>query len=309
MTFLLWMALVFVVICLGLFSWFMVVLTKIIFNIFLNLPIKAEPFRREEGILRYSVNLQTRDGVSIKGFFLPGKNTQGRTVVFCHEIGAGAASFQKYAYFLRERGFNVFTFDFRGHGLSGNSDRYVPRQWVTSYELKDLKAVFHYLESNNEVDPNRIGLFGVSKGGGTALIGAARHPKVKAVVSDGAFSTSYTVMEYIKKWIPIYVPVATLPYFVYWLLCRWATFTVAKKFRCYFPSLEKAIPQINQCALFLIHGKKDNYISAEQSQVLFQLAMGPKEQWIVPDARHNEAVKVAPDEYAERVSAFFEKYL
>lgn len=309
MTPLLWIVSGLSLISIVLFVWFMVVLTKVIFNIFLNLPIKAEPFRREEGILRYSVNLKTRDGVSIKGFFLPGENTNGRTIVFCHEIGAGAASFQKYAYFLRERGFNLFALDFRGHGLSGNSDEYVPRQWVTSYELKDLRAVFSYLESNKKVDSNRIGLFGISKGAGTALVAAARHPEIKAVVSDGAFSTLYTATDYAHKWIPIFLPFRKMPSFVYRMLAWWAIFTVSKKFKCRLLSLEKSIPRLKGRPVFFIHGEKDGYISVAQSERLFRLANGQSEHWRVPKARHNEAVKMAPEEYADRISQFFDKHL
>lgn len=309
MPILVWILSALALVCLVLTVWFFVMMTRVIFNIFLNIPIKAEPFRREEGILRYSVNLKTRDGVSIKGFFLPGKETQGRTVVFCHEIGAGAASFQKYVYFLRDNGFNVFTFDFRGHGLSGNSEGYVPRQWPTNYELKDLSAVFRYLQKNKEVDAKRIGLFGVSKGAGTALVGAARYPDVKAVVSDGAFSTSFTVIDYIQKWIPIYIPFSGLPYFLQWFLCRWTLFVLARKFHCRFCSLEKSLPKLKQKAALIIHGERDNYILATQSKRLFDLIRGPKEHWVVPKARHNESVKVVPDEYSQRVISFFEKYL
>lgn len=306
---LLWIILPVSLILSGLLIWFMVVMTKFIWKIFLNLPITAEPFKREEGILRYSVNLKTRDGVSIKGFFIPCKNSSGRTIIFCHEIGAGAASFAKYVYFLREKGFNIFTFDFRGHGLSGNANNYVPRQWITSFELRDLEAVFNYLKTNKDVDNNRIGLFGVSKGAGTAIIAASKRKGVKAVVADGAFSTGYTVLDYAKKWIPIFLPVETLPHSLYSFLRFWTVWTVSKKLKCRFPSLEKALKRLNGCALLMIHGEKDSYISVEQSKILYKIAHEPKESWVVPGARHNESVKIAPDEYAGRVSSFFEKYL
>lgn len=306
-----WITLVSVlgILLLGILIWFVIFSTRVILSIFLNIPITAEPFKREEGILHYSVNLKSRDGVSIKGFFLPSKNSQGRTVVFCHEIGAGAASFQKYASFLRERGFNIFTFDFRGHGLSGNSNGYVPRQWVTQYEVRDLRTVLRSLKRNNEVDSNRIGLFGISKGGGTAIIAGAKTKGVKAIVSDGAFSTSYTIADYFKKWVPIYLRVELLPIGFYWFFRVWTLWVVSKKLKCRFPSLEKAITKLKPCALFLIHGQKDNYISAEQSKRLYTLAHEPRQNWIVPKARHNEAVKLYPEEYAEKITAFFEKYL
>lgn len=305
-----WILILLAVVVLGFFTWFMIVLTRAILSIFLNLPIAAEPFRREEGILHYSVNLKSRDGVSIKGFFLPGENAQGRTVVFCHEIGAGAASFQKYAYFLRDRGFNIFTFDFRGHGLSGNVKGYTPRQWATNHEMKDLRTVLNHLQQRKDVDSKRIGLFGISKGGGIALVVAAKRHGAKAVVTDGAFSTGFTVVDYIRKWVPIYLPVSIFPKCFYWFLRVWILWVVPKKMKCRFPSVEKAISNLNSTALLLIHGERDNYISVDQAKRLFKLAKGEnKELWIVPKARHNESVKIDPEEYTYRVSAFFEKHL
>jgi fermentation-respiration switch protein FrsA (DUF1100 family) len=42
---------------------------------------------------------------------------------------------------------------------------------------------------------------------------------------------------------------------------------------------------------------------------LFELASEPKELWIVPDAKHNQAANVAQEEYRRRILDFFERYL
>lgn len=294
----------------GIITWIMVMVSKVVFSVCLHIPIEAEPFRNEEGILQYSVNLKTHDGVSVKGFFIPGKDSKGRAVVFCHEIGAGAASYQKYAQFLLEKGFNVFTFDFRGHGLSGNVKGYTPRQWATNLEENDLKAALDYLKTRRDVDPQRIGLFGISKGGSLALVTAARRKRVKAIVTDGAFSTTFTLDDYARKWTSIYLPVDTLPGSLYWLLRVWALWILSKKIKCHFSSVEKAVKHLQGTALLLIHGEKDSYISFQQAQRLFELARTQdKELWIVPQARHNEAVVITPWEYQNRIAEFFEKHL
>lgn len=291
----------------ALITWIMVVVSRVIFNVFLSLPIEAEPFRNEEGILQYSVNLRTRDGVSIKGFFIPGKEAKGRTVVFCHEIGAGAASYQKYGQFLIERGFNLFTFDFRGHGLSGNSKGYLPRQWVTSHEITDMMAVLKYLKTRRDVQS--LGLFGISKGAGTALVAAAKRRGVKAIVSDGGFSTAYTQVDFMRRWTSIYLPFETLPSVLYWMLRVWTLWVLSKRIKCRFPAVEKAVPRLHGAATFFINGEKDGYISFKQAERFYSLAKEPKEIWIAPKARHNEAVVVASPEYQNKISAFFEKYL
>ena len=52
---------------------------------------------------------------------------------------------------------------------------YQPLQWVTDHEVRDLEAALAYLRSRPDRDPAGFGLFGVSRGGGTALVrGRAR---------------------------------------------------------------------------------------------------------------------------------------
>ena len=51
----------------------------------------------------------------------------------------------------------------------------------------------------------------------------------------------------------------------------------------------------------MIHGGGDTYIKPEMAQALFELARGPKELWMVPKAKHNQALHVAGDEYQPRV--------
>jgi len=61
--------------------------------------------------------------------------------------------------------------------------------------------------------------------------------------------------------------------------------------------------------ILLIHGEKDSYIPIAQSQALYDLAAGPRSLWIVPGAKHNQSVMVAPEVYAERVLRFLGEYL
>jgi hypothetical protein len=42
---------------------------------------------------------------------------------------------------------------------------------------------------------------------------------------------------------------------------------------------------------------------------LFQYAREPKEFWLVPGAKHNQALHLVGDEYRRRVLAFFEQHL
>ena len=85
---------------------------------------------------------------------------------------------------------DLFTFDFRNHGTSDLDPDYAPLQWTTEREIRDLRGALAYLRTRDDHDPAGFGLFGVSRGGTTALIVAAGEPDVWGVVTDGAFPDS-----------------------------------------------------------------------------------------------------------------------
>jgi fermentation-respiration switch protein FrsA (DUF1100 family) len=59
----------------------------------------------------------------------------------------------------------------------------------------------------------------------------------------------------------------------------------------------------------MIHGALDTYIKPEMARALFEEAREPKEFWLVAEAKHNQALQVAGDEYRRRILEFFEKHL
>ncbi|MBI2351863.1 MAG: alpha/beta fold hydrolase, partial [Deltaproteobacteria bacterium] len=105
-------------------------------------------------------------------------------IIICHGLGANKSDFTDLAAFLALRGYLVLTFDFRAHGESEGS-----RTSLGYHEQKDVKAALGYLTSRPEVDPKRIGIFGFSLGGSTAILPAAETGRFAAVVADSAFTT------------------------------------------------------------------------------------------------------------------------
>ena len=67
--------------------------------------------------------------------------------------------------------------------------------------------------------------------------------------------------------------------------------------------------RLRERPILFIHGEKDSYIPIVQTKALYDLAAGPKYLWIVPQAKHNQNVLVAPNEYASRVVRFFREHL
>ena len=147
------------------------------------------------------VRFRTGDGFELVGTYLKARTPRRSGVmVFCHEYLSDRWGALPYVDHLRDLGFDLFSFDFRNHGESQVDPAYHPLQWVTDRELTDLEAALAYLRTRTDADPAGVGLFGVSRGGGTALCVAGRDPKVWGVVTDGAFPTRGTMLPYILRW-------------------------------------------------------------------------------------------------------------
>lgn len=286
---------------------------KIIVDLFLNrsqIPGSPDTGVQLSG---ESVVFKTNDGVMLRGIFIPSPNAAGRTIIFCHEYGSDMTSAARFQKFLVPAGFNVFAFDFRGHGQSANLDSYVPKQWLTTHEITDLESAIRYVKGRPDVDPSKIGLLGLSRGACACLAVGSRGNGVRAIVADGAFDTREILVEYIKRWVSVY---AILPFLHPWLpdwFYRWVANISIRRAeamaKCRFVPIEEHMSRLAPPALYMIHGGRDSYVSVEHASRLFRAARAPKEFWVVPNAKHNEGARVAPDEYAQRVTSFFRQYL
>ncbi len=221
----------------------------------------------------------------------------------------------RYCRPLLNAGYDVFSFDFRGHGESSSEENYRARQWVSDREVADMVGALAFVEDWLEAHgrPVEVGLFGVSRGAGAGIVAAVNNPRVKAIITDGAFSSDTALEHLMKRWAYIFAKVR----FVYenhppsfWRFLRWLLFVVCRwKLGCEFPSVRKALQRMPPRPMLFVHGERDSYIPVAQTQLLYALAAQPKYLWIVPGAKHNQSVVVDPERYAIRTVAFFNRYL
>ncbi len=86
-----------------------------------------------------------------------------------------------YAVGLLEAGCAVLMFDYRGMGASDGQ----PRQHIDPWrQIEDYRNAISYAETLNEIDTERIGIWGISYAGGHVLITGAIDPRVKCIVSN-----------------------------------------------------------------------------------------------------------------------------
>jgi pimeloyl-ACP methyl ester carboxylesterase len=271
----------------------------------LFLPLRVAPTTDDE-----NVRFATRDGLMLAGTYFA--NRAGRrlgVIVFSHEFLGDRWSVLPYLDHLRELGFDLFSFDYRNHGQSDPDPNYQPLQWVTDHEVNDLRAALVYVRSRPDADLAGVGLFGVSRGGGTALCVASKDARVWGVATDGAFPTNGTMLAYIKRWSEIYVPSNTvwqnMPKQVYSFLAWTARRRSQRRLSCRYPMVETAVARLAPRPLFMIHGAKDTYIGPAIAKKLFRLAGNPKELWLVPKAKHNRCREIAGRAYYDRLADFF----
>ncbi len=115
------------------------------------------------------------------GLFFPGLRG-APTVIVCHGYGAQQGDVLTLVTALQEHQFNVFLFDFVGHGT-------VPGVTTLGYrETKELRAAMQALSGRDDVDPQHFGLWGTDMGGYAVLEVAASDKRVAAFAVEDPYA-------------------------------------------------------------------------------------------------------------------------
>lgn len=245
----------------------------------------------EVGIERYEdVSLVTADGLTLRGWYVPSQN--GAAVVLGHGHAANRTQLLPEAGILAYRGYGVLLFDWRAHGESeGDTTTLGDR------EIQDLDAAVGFVAARAEVDPERIGALGFSMGAATVTLGAARDPRLRAVVIEAAYPTLKEQVAFFFRAVPLAGPIATL----------WGQREAGG-------DLDAARPVDEICGIsprpvLLIYGTDDGEVPPGSAEAMFAAACEPKALWLVEGAGHGGYIEVAPQEYERRLVAFFDEAL
>jgi len=281
----------------------------------LPLAMKVRDFRPIPGD---DVEFLATDGLRLVGTICrrsdPREPSRG-VILFAPEYKNDRESCARYCRALWESGYDLFTFDFRNHGDSAEEIGYTPRQWASDREVADMTGAMVFLEDwlRRHGRPVEYGIFGISRGACAGIVAAAQRPTVKAIVTDGLFCADRVLEYYLRRWAEVFATVEIVyrnhpPEF--WSFMRWCIVSACeRKFKCKFPAVHKAIARMMPRPVLLIHGERDSYIPEEQSRQLYAIASQPRYLWIVPRAKHNQAVILQPEEYASRTVDFFDRFL
>ena len=313
-----WLALLLVGLATGVIIAFLSMLARYLrltVNLFLDIPLpmtaSLNDYTPPEGEI---TSFPSRDGRTLRGMFIdrPAGVPDRGTILFCHEYASDMLSAGRYAMPLVQAGYTVFTFDFRGHGQSSMPPHYEPRHWPSHHEVNDVLAAIAYVKTRRDIRRTGVGILGISRGASVAAIAAALNPAIRCLALDGTFSTDYSIEELMRRWAEIFAEHlgrSTHPDFVYRFFRAMTMFYVELKCRCRYPSTRRALTALGSVPALFISGERDTYVRPEQTQTLYALKPGPKDVWICPDAKHNQAVAADPKTYADKITSFFDRHL
>lgn len=126
-----------------------------------------------------TVSFPVENGVMRDGWFFPGLRG-APTIIVCHGYESQRADVLTLVTSLQDHQYNVFLFDFSGHGSS-------PGTTSLGYkETGELESAVKTLAGRNDIDTKHFGLWGTDMGAYAVLEVAESDPRIAAfVVADG----------------------------------------------------------------------------------------------------------------------------
>ena len=207
-----------------------------------------------------------------------------------HGAGKNRETAMPEAMMLARNGYGVLLVDLEGFGDSeGRANAF---GWTGA---RGVHAAIDYLRTRPDVDPARIGGLGLSMGGEVLLQAAGESPLLRAVVSEGGTGrTAADFGEMDDGWFQPIVPFHKVAGATMRLISGEATP----------PPLKEMVAQIGPRPVLLLAANIGEEI---ELMSLYVEVGGPSfEMWTIPEPKHVGAFDLHPEEYEQRVVAFFD---
>ena len=224
------------------------------------------------GITFEEFNFKTTDGQLLTGWFVPTKDAKV-TVLYCHGNAGNIYHRLHKVKFFHEMGVNFFIFDYRGYGKSTGTP-------TEKGLYKDAQAAYDYLVSRNDVNKNKIVVYGKSLGGPVAA-DLCVNRQASALMLEGSFASVALRAQQLYPFLPM-------------------KFLIAQKYDTMAKVKNLRIPKL------IAHGRQDEVISFRHGEVLFAAAAEPK-QFLPFDGGHNDDVYVTSSAYKDELLKFLRR--
>lgn len=227
---------------------------------------------------------------SREGWFFPGLRG-APTIILCHGYQSNRGVLLTLASALQDHQYNVFLFDFGGHGSS---------QGISSLgfrEAKEVRAAVDTLAKRDDVDPSLFGLWGANMGAYAVLAEAENDKRVHAIVADSAYNEpSQMVSLLIKR-----TGLSVLPFMVRWAQFgfKWVNYDDRQT-----PPLSQNMKNLGGVPKLFLQAL-DEQALAETTQDMFLLAPEPREQAALARGDYGSMLDDDKRNYENRIVSFF----
>lgn len=237
--------------------------------------------------------------VVLQGWLFQSKNSE-KSIIISHSYGSnrlefGIQTIDMIKCFLN-KGYNVFTFDFRNSGKSGGEST------TFGYnEKNDLISAINYMKQQGS---KHIVLLGFSTGASASILAAAESKNIDAVIADSPYSE---LESYLKTNLQKKTHLPAFPFNNTVLMSMEVMGGIDTVNASPLASLKEMSPSW----LFLIHSQNDSSIPADNSRKLYaaysKINSGKTELWETTASGNNGSYTENPGKYLEKLASFLDR--
>ena len=237
------------------------------------------------GLLYEDIYIPTDDGTKLHAWFLPSFDDAKATILFLHGNAENISTHIGAVHWLPRYGFNVLLYDYRGYGKSGG-------ELGVETAINDFNHVLNYLTKRDDVKNGKVIVYGQSLGGAIAANAVAKNSSnnhIAGLVIESSFSDFREIAreKLNESW---------LTWAFQWPLALTVTADYSSK---------KALANIHNIPILIIHGTDDRIIPFHHGEALYQAALNPKEFWAIPGGTHTSASR--SKSFRKRLAKYFEE--
>ncbi|HEY6337045.1 MAG TPA: alpha/beta fold hydrolase [Candidatus Sulfotelmatobacter sp.] len=251
------------------------------------------------------VSISTSDSITLRAWLIHPRHANGDSVILLHGLGDNRIGMTGYAQLLLTHGYSVLMPDARAHGASGG-----PLATYGLLERYDIHQWFDFLNTqppdstrSSEGHARCIFALGESMGAAQLLQSLDSSTPFCAVVAESSFATFHEIA-FDRMGQPFHLG----PWFGRVILRPLVEAAFLRARWKYNLDLQQVSPEDSvartQVPVLLIHGQIDSNIPIRHSREI--RARNPNAiLWEVPHADHCGAISTAPQEFEQRVIAWF----
>lgn len=227
---------------------------------------------------------------SREGWFFPGLKT-APTIMLCHGYQSDRGELLTLVTALQDHQYNVFLFDFAGHGASPG------RTTLGFREAQELRAAVDGVARRDDVDGTRFGLWGTNLGGYAAVAVAAADPRVRAFAVEAVYDQPADMlgMEVKRSGLGAFPMVER---FTRWGF-RWLNYSHLRE-----PPLSARVARLTGVAKLYIQGNDEPEL-ARTTREIFLHSPEPREQVILAKGNYVGMLDEEKRAYENRIVSFF----